>query len=107
MLPRMSHLEVAKSVGGKLAEAPVGVDCGPEFDTVVTEVVWIECMKVTTTILLNNLIGVARSCEMTCVTGERVAEYYARATLDETHEYSNHDGVKIVHAGAEAFERCD
>lgn len=100
-------MEVAKSVGGAFAEAPVGVDCNPELSPEDSEVVCIECMKVTTANMLNNLMGVARNLEIAKVTGERVAEYYARATLDETHEYSNHDGVKIMHTGVVAFEACD
>lgn len=103
---RISHFEVAKSVGGALAEAPVGVDANPEFLSEVSEVVCIEYMKVTTANLLNNLIGVARKLEIAEVTGCRVAEYYTRATLDETHEYSNHDDVYIIHTGVVALERC-
>lgn len=61
-------MEVAKSVGGAFAIAPVGVDCNPELSTEDTEVVCIEYMKVTTANMLNNLMGVARKLEIAKVT---------------------------------------
>ncbi len=107
VLHRASHLQTASPVGGKFAATNVMPDNNPKTIFVQSCVVTMVKICSSTSRLLSNFMGSAHLLDESVVTVVATKDHFeSHATLDETHEYTNHTGLYVSTVQAEGTCEC-